>query len=95
MRLTWRLSYVASPIPSPQRGVPRRQSRQRSKFTAPRSAPGKQRSAANALRIGRRASSAFWPRVHVITRVTSTGHPLFNRDREGVLLSLKPGAKAR
>lgn len=32
-------------------------------------------------------------RVHVITRVTCTGHPGFNRGPEGVPLSLKPGAK--
>jgi len=32
-------------------------------------------------------------RVHVITRVTCTGHPRFNRGPEGVPLSLKPGAK--
>jgi hypothetical protein len=32
-------------------------------------------------------------RVHVITRVTCTGHPLFNRGPEGVPLSTKPGAK--
>jgi hypothetical protein len=32
-------------------------------------------------------------RVHVITRVTCTGHPEFNRGAEGVPLSLKPGAK--
>jgi hypothetical protein len=33
------------------------------KSTGPRTAPGKQRSAANALRTGKRASPAFWPRV--------------------------------
>jgi hypothetical protein len=32
-------------------------------------------------------------RVHVITRVTCTGHPLFNRGPEGVALSTKPGAQ--
>ena len=32
-------------------------------------------------------------RAHVITRVTCTGHPLFNRGPEGVALSTKPGAK--
>ncbi len=32
-------------------------------------------------------------RVHVITRVTCTGHPHFNRGLEGVPLSTKPGAK--
>ena len=31
-------------------------------------------------------------RVHVITRVTCTGHPEFSRGPEGVPLSLKPGA---
>lgn len=31
-------------------------------------------------------------RVHVITRVTCTGHPLYNRGPEGVPLSTKPGA---
>ena len=33
------------------------------KSTGPRTALGKQRSAANALRTGKRASPAFWPRV--------------------------------
>ena len=33
------------------------------KSTGPRTAPGKERSAANALRTGKRASPAFWPRV--------------------------------
>ena len=32
-------------------------------------------------------------RVHVITRVTCTGHPQFDRGPEGVPLSTKPGAK--
>jgi len=32
-------------------------------------------------------------RVHVIAKVTCTGHPLFNRGPEGVPLSTKPGAK--
>jgi hypothetical protein len=32
-------------------------------------------------------------RLHLITRVTCTGHPQFNRGLEGVALSLKPGAK--
>jgi len=32
-------------------------------------------------------------RVHVITRVTCTGHSQFNRGPEGVPLSLKPGAR--
>jgi len=56
------------------------------KSTGPRTAPGKQRSAANALRTGKRASPAFWPRVlshrelaefhalrHAIQRAVSTG----------------------
>jgi len=30
-------------------------------------------------------------RVHVVTKVTCTGHPLFNRGPEGVPLSAKPG----
>ena len=99
------------------------------KSTGPRNLLGKQRFAANALRTGKRASPAFWPRVlshselaefqcdlssiptigpavgavrmpeaklarvHVITRVTCTGHPAFNRGSEGVPLSLKAGAK--
>jgi len=32
-------------------------------------------------------------RVHVITRVTCTRHPQFNRGPEGVPLSLKPGTR--
>ncbi len=32
-------------------------------------------------------------RVHVITRVSCTGHPQFNRGPEGVPLSTKPGSK--
>ena len=56
------------------------------KSTGPRTAPGKQRSAANAFRTGKRASPAFWPRVlshselaefhalrHAIERAVSTG----------------------
>jgi len=55
--------------------------------------------AAGAIRIPE-ARPANWerghpcpPRVHVITRVTCTGHPQFNRGPEGVPLSTKPGAK--
>ena len=39
-----------------------------------------------------RMPEAKLARVHVITRVTCTGHPRFNRGPEGVPLSLKPGA---
>jgi len=40
-----------------------------------------------------RTPEACPARVHVITRVTCTGHPLLNRGPEGVPLSTKPGAK--
>ena len=43
--------------------------------------------------LGARMPEPKPARVHVITRVTCTGHPQFNRGPEGVPLSLKPGAK--